>query len=607
MALWPTPPGDAPPPDLPAITREVETFARGALPPWEAGYLDYHRRRYQDTLRLLPLGQGRRLLDVGSFPGHLSALAQARGWEVMGVNNDIEGALPWATFLERCRERKIEIGAGEVEREPLPAPTASFDAVLFCELFEHLHRNPFHTLKEIFRVLRPGGLLVLTTPNLRRAETLFRWLHDWGWQPPVSRPFYALFPSLLYHRHNREYTGPELDYYLARQGKDLYDFRLEAVYYSDCLDDDHEIPAVTGQRVSGLERAAARALRRVAPRTRAQLMARAYRSDAALVPWSALGGVEGFGPLEEDEQPIQGFTRRLTFPFRLTGPRAAFTVELPPGRGPVLVSLMVAHPVPDDAPPAWTRWGVAGHPAMTLELRPSARPVRVRLLVPEAVAARGAVRVELATTTWRDPRRGGEHGLHVGAQWVLAERLPAPAAIEAAIARTAADRQAEESYDYGWWHAAESLYVPHRVSRAALDIGPGDDAQLGPGWYHREDWGRLGFMRWTGPEAIAYLAGAGDATRAVVRAYSGEPKLGGVEGRLLAEHAPPDGPFTPAGEVPFRLPADTWTELSVPVPAAPGRVRVTIRVDTPRVPRERIPGSQDSRPLGLAVKRVAIA
>jgi SAM-dependent methyltransferase len=606
MALWPRLPDPTPPPDLPAIAAEVHAFARGALAPWEAGYLDYHRRRYQDTLALLPAGHGRRLLDVGSFPGHLSALAQARGWEVVGLNNDIEGAAPWAAFLERCRERKIEIVACEVEREPFPLPTGSFDAVLFCELFEHLHWNPFHTLKEIFRVLRPAGLLVLTTPNLRRAETLFRWLHDWGWQPPVSRPFYALFPSLLYHRHNREYTGSELDYYLARQGKDLYDFRLDAVYYSDCLDDDHEIPAITGQRVTRLERWAARGLRRISPTTRAQLMARAYRSEAALVEWGALGGVEGLGALEEDEQPVQGFTRRLTFPFRLTGPRAALTVPLPPGRGPVLLSLMVAHPAPDEAPPAWTRWTLDGHPAMTLELRPSMRPVRVRLLVPEALAAAAAVRVELETTTWPDPRTGRPAGLHVGGQWVLAERLPTPAAVEAAIARTATDRRAEESFDYGWWHAAESLYVPHRVAQPVLEIGPGDDAQLGPGWHHREDWGRLGAMRWTRGEAVAYLASAGTAARALVRAYSGEAKLGPVAGHLVAEHAPPDGAFSPCGETAFDLPADTWQELAVPVPAAPGRVRLTVRVGTPRVPRDRIPGSQDGRPLGLAVKRLGL-
>ena len=109
MALWPRPADETSPPDLDEISREVHAFGRGRLPDWEAGYLEYHRRRYQDTLRLLPPGEGRRLLDVGSFPGHLSALAQARGWEVVGLNNAIEGGGAWTDFLERCGERKITI------------------------------------------------------------------------------------------------------------------------------------------------------------------------------------------------------------------------------------------------------------------------------------------------------------------------------------------------------------------------------------------------------------------------------------------------------------------------------------------------------------------
>ena len=95
-------------------------------------------------------------------------------------------------------------------------------------------------------MLRPGGLLLLTTPNLRRVETLSRLWHGWGAQPPLSRTFHELFPSLLYHRHNREYTANELAYYLELQGKDLYDFRLDRVYYSDALDAGHEIPGSSG-------------------------------------------------------------------------------------------------------------------------------------------------------------------------------------------------------------------------------------------------------------------------------------------------------------------------------------------------------------------------
>ena len=605
MSLWPRPADETSPPDVADITREIHAFARGRLPDWEASYLEYHRLRYQDTLRLLPPGEGRCLLDVGSFPGHLSALAEARGWQVVGLNNAIEGGGAWADFLERCGERKITIRGCEVEREPFPLPTASVDAVLLCELFEHLHLNPFHTLKEIFRVLRPAGLLVLTTPNLRRIETLSRLWHGWGPQPPVSRAFHELFPSLLYHRHNREYTAAELAYYLALQGKDLYDFRLDGIYYSDALDAPHEVPPVLGQRVGPRELRFAGRLRRLFPRLRGQLMVRAWRSDATLVEWSALRAVTGFGPAEEDERPAQGFTRRLTFPFRLTEGRAGFEVPLPPGEGPALVSLVVANP-DGEAPPLRTEWTLDGRPAATLELGVSARPVRIHLFVPEPVARRGAVRVDLVTTTWRDSYRGREVGLHVGSQWVLAQRLAGPPAIDSAIARIRTERQAEESLE-GWWVAAQSLYLPHRTLPATLELGPGDEDQLGPGWFGREAWGKLGAMRWTGGRAEAYFGHAGGAGRACVRAYSGEPQLGPVAGRLVVERVETDGRATAAGTESFTLAPDTWAELVVPFQTSAGLVRVTIHTEPSRIPRDRVPGSGDSRGLGLAVKRLWLA
>ncbi len=532
------------------------------------------------------------------------AREEARGWEVVGLNNAIEGAGVMTDFLERCGERKIAIKSCEVEREPFPVPTASVDAVLFCELFEHLHVNPFHTLKEIFRVLRPGGLFLLTTPNLRRFETLSRLWHDWGSQPPVSRTFHELFPSLLYHRHNREYTASELAYYLAQQGKDLYDFRLDRVYYSDALDGAHEIPGVLGQRAGPGEQWLARTLRRFAPRLRGQLVARAWRPPVTLIPWDALTDVAGFGPLEEDERPTQGFTRRLTFPVRLTGPRARFEAALPAGEGPVLLSLVVAHPDPE-APPLHTAWSLDGTPAMTLDLEVSPRPLRVHLLVPASVAERGAVRVELVTTTWQDSFRSREVGLHVGGQWLLAERLPTSAAIEAAIARVRAERQAEDLLDH-WWYAAQTLYLPHLKLPPALEIGAGDEAQIGPGWYWREDWGKLGAMRWTSGRVEAYLAHDGRARSLRARVYSGEPKLGPVAGRLVVERLATDAPPQPVGEVAFDLGPDVWTDLVAPLAAPAGPLRVTIEVPAVRVPRERVPGSQDGRGLGLAVKRIAL-
>jgi hypothetical protein len=233
----------------------------------------------------------------------------------------------------------------------------------------------------------------------------------------------------------------------------------------------------------------------------------------------------------------------------------------------------------------------------------------VRLLVPAGRAAAAAVRVEIETAEDPGTRRDPPDQLHVGSQWVLVERLPATqaeAAIDALLAQTAAEQQAEEFPLDGWWHAAASLYVARRVTRAELAVGPRDEAQLGPGWYHREDWGQHGAIRWTGPEALVYLAAPGGATTLRIASYSGEARLGGVAGRVLVEHAAPGEGFAAAGETPFALPPDAWEELHVPVPPARGQLRVTLRIDAPRVPRLLIPGSQDDRRLGLAVRRLAL-
>ena len=77
---WRSGPGladETTPPDLDEISGEIHAFGRGRLPDWETGYLEYHRRRYQDTLRLLPAGEGRRLWTSGRSRG-ISRRSRAR-------------------------------------------------------------------------------------------------------------------------------------------------------------------------------------------------------------------------------------------------------------------------------------------------------------------------------------------------------------------------------------------------------------------------------------------------------------------------------------------------------------------------------------------------
>jgi SAM-dependent methyltransferase len=90
-----------------------------------------------------------------------------------------------------------------MEESRFPYVAASFDVVLYCEIIEHLLMNPVHTLTEIRRVLKPGGLLVVTTPNVARFGNVLAMVDGRS----IYDPYSGFGP---YGRHNREFSMTEL-------------------------------------------------------------------------------------------------------------------------------------------------------------------------------------------------------------------------------------------------------------------------------------------------------------------------------------------------------------------------------------------------------------
>jgi SAM-dependent methyltransferase len=91
-----------------------------------------------------------------------------------------------------------------VEADRFPYPDDAFDVVLFCEIIEHMVNDPLVALREIRRVLRPGGRLVLSTPNVNRLENVARMIAGAN----IYDPYSGYGP---YGRHNREYNKHELN------------------------------------------------------------------------------------------------------------------------------------------------------------------------------------------------------------------------------------------------------------------------------------------------------------------------------------------------------------------------------------------------------------
>jgi SAM-dependent methyltransferase len=69
----------------------------------------------------------------------------------------------------------IKVAVADVNREPLPYSDASFDLVTCTEVIEHLEHFRF-ALREISRVLRPGGVFVVSTPNVLNLRSRLRYL-----------------------------------------------------------------------------------------------------------------------------------------------------------------------------------------------------------------------------------------------------------------------------------------------------------------------------------------------------------------------------------------------------------------------------------------------
>lgn len=110
----------------------------------ELDYIDRHLDRYVTTMGFLPKTPGN-LLDVGSFPEHMSLLAKAQGWSVTGISK-LDGIFVGADFAARMRQNDIAILDVDMERGTIPVASETFDCVFFNEIIEHLPYNPFHAL-----------------------------------------------------------------------------------------------------------------------------------------------------------------------------------------------------------------------------------------------------------------------------------------------------------------------------------------------------------------------------------------------------------------------------------------------------------------------------
>ena len=119
--------------------------------------------RYRQLMdRFEKFRQTNNLLDVGSGEGLFLDEAQKKNWNVFGTEFIDR-------FIDRCRERGMIMHKGKLDVNNYKPE--SMDIILWIEVIEHIN-DPVEELKKFKTLLRPGGVVYLTTPNFNSISRL---------------------------------------------------------------------------------------------------------------------------------------------------------------------------------------------------------------------------------------------------------------------------------------------------------------------------------------------------------------------------------------------------------------------------------------------------
>ena len=177
--------------------------------PHQVDYLNKSMDRLVVTLGLMPeLGPESTVLELGASPYFMTALLLHYFPSKLELANEpywlqVDGGHVYMLNRELKLEHNFDYKAFNIETDSFPYEDGSVDAVLYCEMIEHLMHDPTHSLYEIHRVLKPGGHLILSTPNPFRWENSVKFITGRNIYPPFS----GWGP---YARHNREFSADEL-------------------------------------------------------------------------------------------------------------------------------------------------------------------------------------------------------------------------------------------------------------------------------------------------------------------------------------------------------------------------------------------------------------
>ena len=195
-------------------------------------YLEVMRYSYYKTIRdckkFLP-NKNANIVELGSYLGIVAKSLKVLGHNVTACD------IPYFFDREEIKEyflrSDIKSLAFNLRDYKIPLKKSSQDAVIACEIIEHLNFNPLPIIKEINRILKVGGNLYIATPNGDSLIKKIRYLF-FGKQPSLDvMQFYEQLDSsknMVVGLHWREYSLKEIKKMVLPFGFELQSKRFSS-------------------------------------------------------------------------------------------------------------------------------------------------------------------------------------------------------------------------------------------------------------------------------------------------------------------------------------------------------------------------------------------
>ncbi len=190
------------------------------------------KRRARNVIEGLELEDGDKILEVGCGNGYYLSLLNRLGIRLRLTGIDIDN-MALKDAVKFIANKQVKLVSGDAAK--LPFETAVFDGLVMSEVIEHV-KDERAVLKEANRVLKTGGIMILTTCNI--GYPFFwdpiNWLLQHLFGTHIKKGFWAG----IWNQHDRLYEKKNLEKMIKKAGFEIEDSRSLTGY---CLPFNHYI------------------------------------------------------------------------------------------------------------------------------------------------------------------------------------------------------------------------------------------------------------------------------------------------------------------------------------------------------------------------------